>query len=64
MYSFLKKIVGTKHQRDVKRLRPQVERINGIELEHQQLSDEQLCAKTEEFKQRLGNGETLDDICS
>ncbi len=63
MYAFLKKILGTKHQRDVRKLRPQVERINAYEQEYQSLSDEQLRAKTEEFKQRLRDGETLDDIC-
>ena len=49
----LKKIVGSKNQREVKRLWPVVERINAIELEYQKLSDEELRAKTAEFKQRI-----------
>ena len=49
----LKKIVGSKNQREVKRLWPVVERINAIELEYQKLSDDALRAKTAEFKQRI-----------
>jgi len=58
----LKHTIGTKHDRDIKRLRPIVIRINEIEREYQALSDEQLRAKTDEFKKRLADGETLDDI--
>ncbi len=58
----LRKIFGTKHQRDVKRMRPLVDRVNALEEEYQALSEEQLKAKTEEFKQRLAGDETLDDI--
>jgi preprotein translocase subunit SecA len=58
----LKKIFGTKTQRDVKKLRPLVEKINKLEESYQQLSDDELKAKTPEFKERLKNGETLDDI--
>jgi len=50
---FLNKIVGTKNQREVRRLRPLVARINEWEQQYQQLSDEQLRAKTDEFKQRI-----------
>ena len=60
--NILKAIFGTKAQRDVKRLRPMVERINALEVEYQKLSDDQLKAKTEEFRARLAKGETLDDI--
>ena len=49
----LKKIVGSKNQREVKRLWPVVEQINAIEIEYQKLSDDQLRAKTAEFKQRI-----------
>jgi preprotein translocase subunit SecA len=58
----LKKIFGSKTDRDMKKMRPMVERINALEEEYQKLSEEQLKAKTEEFKQRVANGETLDDI--
>lgn len=63
MQTFLKKLFGTKHQRDLKKLRPLVERINACEEEYRKLSDEQLKAKTVEFKQRLRDGETVDDLC-
>jgi len=58
----LKKIVGTKNERDIRKLRPLVERINAIEAEYQRLSDDQLRAKTEEFRRRLREGETVDDL--
>ena len=57
-----KAIFGTKSQRDVKKMLPLVRRINELELQLQQLSDEQLQGKTAEFKSRLAAGETLDDI--
>ena len=62
MQWLLKKIIGTKNERDVKNMRPLVARINAIELEYQQLTEEQLKAKTGEFKARLAKGEKLDDI--
>jgi preprotein translocase subunit SecA len=58
----LKKIFGTKSARDVKKMRPLIARINELEEEYQKLSDEQLQAKTTEFKERLQNGETTDAI--
>ncbi len=58
----LKKIIGTKNERDLKRIRPLVERINEIERGFQALTDDQLRAKTEEFRARLAKGETLDDL--
>ena len=60
--SFLKKIFGTKSKRDVKKMLPLVKRINELEISYQSLSDEELKNKTVEFKQRLANGETTDDI--
>ena len=60
--AILKAIFGTKSQRDLKRMLPLVRRINAIEVELQKLSDEELQAKTPEFKERLAKGETLDDI--
>ena len=62
MQWILKKIVGTKNQRDVKKLNPLVDRINAFEIEYQALSDEQLKAKTPEFRARIANGETVDDL--
>jgi preprotein translocase subunit SecA len=58
----LAKIFGTKNEREVKRIRPMIAAINDLEPAIQQLSDADLAAKTVEFKQRLANGETLDDI--
>ena len=62
MQWLLKKIVGTKNERDLKRLRPRVEVINKIEEGLQALSDEELKAKTPEFRERLAKGETVDDL--
>ncbi len=58
----LKAVFGTKSQRDLKRMIPLVRRINELEVEYQKLSDEELQAKTPEFKARLAAGETLDDL--
>ncbi len=58
----LAKVFGTKHEREVKKMQPLVAEINELESGLKQLSDEQLAAKTPEFKERLGKGETLDDI--
>ncbi|MDW8026716.1 MAG: preprotein translocase subunit SecA, partial [Armatimonadota bacterium] len=49
-------------EREIKRMKPLVARINALEPEMQQLSNEQLRAKTDEFKKRLQDGETLDDL--
>jgi preprotein translocase subunit SecA len=58
----LAKIFGTRNEREVKRLRPIVAAINDLEPGMQQLSDVELAQKTVEFKQRLENGEPLDDL--
>ena len=58
----LKAVFGTKSKRDLKRMAPLVRKINAMEVEYQKLTDEELRAKTDEFKARLANGETLDDI--
>lgn len=58
----LKAIFGTKNDREVKRMRKTVAKINALEPEYEKLSDEELKGKTEEFKKRLTEGETLDDI--
>ncbi|HRZ87405.1 MAG TPA: preprotein translocase subunit SecA, partial [bacterium] len=63
MLSFiLKFIFGTKYDRDVKKMRPIVAEINRIEETYQGLTDEQLRAKTDEFKKRIADGAELDDI--
>ncbi len=58
----LAKIVGTKNEREIKRLKPIVARINALEPEIQKLSNEELKAKTKEFKERLSRGESLDAL--
>ena len=58
----LAKVFGTKHDREVKRLTPKVAAINDAEPQMQALSDAELAGKTAEFKQRLENGESLDDL--
>jgi len=58
----LTKIFGTHSEREIKRITPIVDRIEALEPEYSQLSDEALRAKTIEFKNRLKNGETLDDL--
>jgi preprotein translocase subunit SecA len=58
----LKKILGSRNQRELKRIWPIVYRVNEIEAEYQRLSDEQLRAKTDEFRKRIADGASLDDI--
>ncbi|HRR34841.1 MAG TPA: preprotein translocase subunit SecA, partial [Kiritimatiellia bacterium] len=60
--NLIKTIFGTKNDRDLKRMQPLVERINEFEKSYQSLSDEQLKAKTIEFKERVAKGESLDDL--
>ncbi len=58
----LRKVFGTKNEREMKRLWPMVDRINALEPRISSLSDEQLKTKTPEFRSRLEEGETVDDI--
>src|SRR5881296_4740945 len=58
----LNKIFGSKNEREIKRLQPLVAEIGAKELSVARLSDDALCAKTEEFKKRLADGATLDDL--
>ncbi len=60
--SLLKKVLGTKHQREVKRMQPMVAAISALEDEMKKLSDAQLRGKTAEFRQQLDNGASLDDL--
>ncbi|MFT5239217.1 MAG: preprotein translocase subunit SecA, partial [Kiritimatiellia bacterium] len=62
MLNVIKKVFGSKHERDIKLLGPLVERTNAFEVEYQTLSDEQLKAKTVEFRERLEKGEALDSL--
>ncbi|MBW2527386.1 MAG: preprotein translocase subunit SecA [Deltaproteobacteria bacterium] len=64
MLSYIKKLIGTSHDRAVRKMRPRVARINDLEPEIKALTDRQLKAKTAEFKERLDNGATLDDLLS
>jgi len=57
-----KKLLGSKNQRELKKLWPLVAKINEFEKEYQGLLDEQLIAKTTQFKERIGKGETVDDL--
>ena len=58
----IEKIFGTHSENELKRIYPIVDRIDALEPEIQVLSDQELKDKTREFKQRLSDGETLDDI--
>ncbi len=58
----LAKVFGTSHEREMKRIQPVVDQINKLEDSVKSLSDDQLKAKTEEFKKRLQNKETVSDL--
>ncbi|SEF80256.1 preprotein translocase subunit SecA [Butyrivibrio sp. Su6] len=60
--SIIDKIIGTHSERELKRIRSTVDSIEAMRPKMQALSDEELRGKTDEFKKRLANGETLDDI--
>ena len=60
--SMFRAVIGSKNERELKALTPQVSRINELEPRFQALSNSQLLQKTEEFKQRLETGESLEDI--
>lgn len=62
MISILKKIIGSRNDRLLKQYRKTVAQINKLEPAMQALSDEELAAKTDEFKAHLADGKTLDDI--
>ena len=56
------KIFGTRSQREIKKIQPTVDKILALEDDYKALSEEALKAKTAEFKNRLDQGETLDDL--
>lgn len=60
--TLLNKLIGTKSERDIKKIRHLLEEINSLEPQVASLSDAQLKGKTEEFKSRLQGGETLDEL--
>src|SRR5687768_18128328 len=60
--TLLAKVIGTQNERELKRLRPLVDQVNALEASIKPLSDEQLRAKTDEFRSRLAKGEKLDDL--
>lgn len=62
MFEFITKIFGTRNDREIKKMVDTVELINSMEPDIVKLSDAELRAKTDEFKNRLASGETLDDI--
>ncbi|MBL4870484.1 MAG: preprotein translocase subunit SecA [Robiginitomaculum sp.] len=62
MLGIAKKIFGTENDRKLKKFRPLVEKINGLESTFEPLSDDALKAKTGEFKTRYKDGESLDDL--
>ena len=59
---FMDRLLGNTSEQQIKKIRPLVKRINELEGSMQALSDEQLRAKTDEFRARLANGETLDSL--
>ena len=62
VFNFLTKVFGSKNERELKQIQPLVEKINALEPEVQALQDEQLKARTAEFRQRHERGETIDDL--
>ena len=60
--TLLRKVFGTKHERDVKRMMPTVQAINALEPGLQTLGDVELRAKTDELRRRLGQGAGLDEV--
>ncbi|MCH7746310.1 MAG: preprotein translocase subunit SecA, partial [Chloroflexi bacterium] len=62
MLKGLARLIGGSNDGVIKKIKPEVERINPLEPEFERLSDEQLREKTDEFRTRLQNGEKLDDL--
>jgi preprotein translocase subunit SecA len=58
----LKKVFGSKNERELNKLKPVVEQINALEPEMQALSDDELRAKTQAFRERIDQGDTLDEL--
>ena len=62
MFNFLTKVFGSKNERELKKLQPVVDKINALEPEMQAMNDEHLKGQTVLFRERLENGESLEDI--
>ena len=62
MFDWVKKLLGSSNDAEVKKLQKTVNAVEALEDEYKALTDEQLRAKTDEFRTRLQNGETEDDI--
>ena len=62
MFEFVKKLLGTSNESQLKKLKKTLDAVNALEAEYRKLTDAQLRAKTEEFRSRLQKGETEDDI--
>ena len=60
--NLMEKMFGTHSEREIKRITPLVDKIEALRPQMQALTDEQMADKTKEFKERLANGETLDDL--
>ena len=60
--SLFEKVFGTHSEKELKKIYPIVDKIEALDESMQALSDDELKAKTTEFKERLANGETLDDL--
>ncbi len=64
MLNWLKKLVGDTNERAVRQIQPIVDKINALEPDYRALDDEVLAGRTEQFRSRLADGETLDEILS
>ena len=62
VFGFIKKLIGTHNDREIKRMQRHVEAVNALENEIKALSDDQLKAKTPQLKDKLANGSTLEEI--
>ncbi|NIA19010.1 MAG: preprotein translocase subunit SecA, partial [Xanthomonadaceae bacterium] len=62
MFGIVKKVIGSKNDRELKKLNPLIQQINQLESEIKKLTDEQLRAKTDIFRQQLHEGKSLDDL--
>src|SRR5690625_656638 len=62
MVKLLKKIFGDSNQRQLNQIQKTVDKIEALEPDFEKLSDTELQKKTDEFKQRFSNGESLDDL--
>ena len=62
MLGFIKRFLGDNNDKEIARYRKVVEKINALEPQMQALTDDKLTGYTNKFRERLANGETLDDI--